>query len=119
MVIVLNLLLIITERCPTKEHNITSKKIRYKRKLLSSRISTNRDDLVGKFEKLLFSVRSEDKLSDEHISAASELLRAQFTHVQGLCTPVLGQRLCFPLFDEVMRYAGHSYIQVIQTTGLQ
>ena len=49
------------------------------------------------------------------MSAASELLRAQFAHVQGLCTPVLGQKLCFPLFDEVMGYAGHPYIQIIHT----
>ena len=86
-----------------------------KRKLLSSTVSNNKADLVGKFEKLLCSIRSGDKLSDEHITAASDLLRAQFAHVQGLCTPVLGQKLCFPLFDEVIGYAGHSYIQVLHT----
>ena len=70
---------------------------------------------MKKSEKLLFCVRNGDKLSDEHMSTASELLRAQFEHVQRLSTPVLGQKLCFPLFDEVMGYAGNPYIQIIHT----
>ena len=48
---------------------------------------------MSKFEKLLFIVRNGDKLSDEHMSAASELLQAQFAHVQG-CALLCWDRNC-------------------------
>ena len=63
----------------------------------------------------MFSITIGDKLGDEHINAANELLHSQFPDVQGLCTPVLGQRLCFPNFDRTLGYAGFSYIQVLHT----
>ena len=37
------------------------------------------------------------------------------TYVQGLQSPVLGQRLCFQQFDTALGYAGNEYIQVLQT----
>lgn len=46
------------------------------------------------------------QLGDEHINAVNQLLRSQFPDLQGLCTPVLGQRLSFPEFNIVQGYAG-------------
>ena len=72
-------------------------------------------ELLGRFNSLMSGIRSGDKLSDEHINAANELLHSQFPDVQGLCTSVLGQRFCFPNFDRTLGYAGIPYIQVLHT----
>ena len=45
---------------------------------------------LGKFCRLISSIKVGDKLSDDHISAASQLLHAQFPDIR---TPVLGQKL--------------------------
>ena len=72
-------------------------------------------ELLGRFNHLMSSIKSGDKLSDDHVNAANELLHSQFPDIQGLCTPVLGQQLCFPNFDKVLGYAGIPYIQVLHT----
>ena len=56
-----------------------------------------------------------DKLGDEHINAANQLLCSQFPDIQGLHSPLLGQRFCFTTFDIVKGYAGYPYIQVLHT----
>ena len=45
---------------------------------------------------------------------ANLLLRSQFPDLQGLCTPILGQRLSFPEFNAVQGYAGFYYFQYFQ-----
>ena len=49
-----------------------------------------------------------------YINAANQLLRSQFPGIQGLQSPLLGQRFCFTKFN-VKGYAGCSYIQVMHT----
>ena len=68
-----------------------------------------------KYQNLISAVENGEKLDDEHINAANQLLRSQFPDLQGLQSPLLGQRFCFPQFDVIMGYAGHGYIQVLHT----
>ena len=63
---------------------------------------------------ILLSYDKGDRLGDEYINAANQLLRSQFPDIQGLQSPLLGQRFCFTKFNVVKGYAGCSYIQVIQ-----
>ena len=71
--------------------------------------------MLIKYEKLISYIYSGGKLGDEHVNAANQLLRSQCPDMQGLCTPVLGQKLCFPEFNVLQGYAGHSYLQVLHT----
>ena len=71
--------------------------------------------MLIKYEKLISYIYSGGKLGDEHVNAANQLLRSQYPDMQGLCTPVLGQKLCFPEFNVLQGYAGHSYLQVLHT----
>ena len=48
------------------------------------------------------------------MSAGSQLLHSQFPDIQGLSSPVLGQRFCFPHFDQISGYAD-SYLQILHT----
>ena len=58
------------------------------------------------------------RLGDEHINAANQLLQSQFPDVQGLCTPALGQKLCFPKFITLRDMLhGHAYLQILHTGG--
>jgi len=68
-----------------------------------------------KYKKLISDVDKGDKLGDEHINAANQLLCNQFPDIQGLHSPLLGQRFCFTMFDIVKGYAGYPYIQVLHT----
>ena len=56
-------------------------------------------------------------LGDDHMSVGSQLLHSQFPDIQGLSSPVLGQRFCFPHFDQISGYAGHSYLQILHTSS--
>ena len=38
-----------------------------------------------------------------------------YTYVQGLCLPVLGQKLSFPKFEWASGYAGYAYFQILYT----
>jgi len=69
--------------------------------------------VVVKYQKLISDVKKGEKLSDEHINAAKQLLRSKFLDLQGLQSPLLGQRFCFAQFNKIMGYAGHAYIQVL------
>ena len=73
------------------------------------------NSLVVSFQRLISDILNSNELSDDHICAGSQLLHAQFPNIQGLCSPVLGQRLCFPNYDEFLGYAGNSYLQVLHT----
>ena len=75
----------------------------------------HRTELSERFNSLMSSIRNGDKLGDEHINAANQLLHSQFPDIQGLCTPVLGQQLSFPNYDRISGYAGIPYIQVLHT----
>jgi len=76
---------------------------------------TERSAVIVDYQKLVSCVAAGRQLGDEHINTANQLLRSQFLDVQGLCSPVVGQRLCFPAFDIVQGYAGFSYFQVLHT----
>ena len=67
--------------------------------------SINRHNTLERFSKLISDIKKGEKLSDEHINAASQLLHGQFGGVQGLCSPVLGQKLLFPKFEWASGYA--------------
>ena len=71
--------------------------------------------MVVDYKKLISCISNDDKLGDEHINAANQLLRSQYPDKQGLCTPVLGQKLCFPEFSTLQGYAGHTYLQILHT----
>lgn len=71
--------------------------------------------VVVNYEKLISCISSGAKLGDEHVNAGNQLLRSQYHDIQGLCTPVLGQKLCFPEFNGLEGYAGCAYLQVLHT----
>ena len=71
--------------------------------------------MLIKYEKLILHISSGGKLGDEHINATNQLLLSQYPNVQGLCTPVLGQKLCFPEFNVLQGYTGNAYLQVLHT----
>ena len=65
------------------------------------------------YKSLIFEISNGEQLSDSHINAGNQLLRGQFPDLQGLTSPVLGQKLCFSNFDWALGYAGESYLQVL------
>ena len=75
----------------------------------------NQHDILERFRKLISDIKNGEKLSDEHINAASQLLRGQFEDLQELCSPVLGQKLSFPKFEWASGYAGYAYFQILHT----
>ena len=56
---------------------------------------------MERYKKLIREVRNNEKLGDDHINAANQLLRSQFEELQGLSSPVMGQNLSFRTFDWV------------------
>ena len=72
-------------------------------------------DVITKFEALISEVRSGQKLGDDHVNAANQLLRSQFENLQALSTPMVGQGLPFDRFDWMLGYAGYGYYQVLHT----
>lgn len=71
--------------------------------------------MVVDYQKLVSCVATGGLLGDEHINAVNQLLRSQFPDFQGMCTPILGQRLSFPEFNTMQGYAGFPYLQVLHT----
>ena len=89
-----------------------------KRKLLKNRLDDTKQErsaVIIDYQKLVSCVATDGQLGDEHINAANQLLRSQFPDIQGLRSPVVGQRFCFPTFDIVLGYAGFCYFQVLHT----
>ena len=78
-------------------------------------MNSKRSAVLIKYEKLILHISSGGKLGDEHINATNQLLLSQYPNVQGLCTPVLGQKLCFPEFNVLQGYTGNAYLQVLHT----
>jgi len=76
-----------------------------------------KNTVVVNYKRLISCISTGGRLGNEHINAANQLLRSQFPDVQGLCTPVLGQKLCFPKFITLKGYARHSYLQILHTGG--
>ena len=72
-------------------------------------------DVITKFEALISEVRSGQKLGDDHVNAANQLLKSQFENLQGLSIPrvylLIGLTGCWGMQD-IIRY----YTQD-QTTG--
>ena len=52
-------------------------------------------DVMKKFEALISEVRSGQKLGDDHVNAANQLLKSQLENLQGLSTPIVVQGLSF------------------------
>ena len=98
-----------------------TKRVKRRRKLLEQNDSkeqiskTSTSKVVANYEDLISSISSGDKLGDEHVNAGNQLLHNQYPEIQGLCMPVLGQKLCFPEFNILQGYAGNIYLQVLHT----
>jgi len=74
--------------------------------------------LTAKYKALYTAITRGKKLTDRHIDAANRLLADKFPDIQGLSTPVLGQKLQFPVYDCFAAAAGLSYIQIIHCPTL-
>ena len=96
-----------------------TKRVKRRRKLLGqndiNEQHSKTSKVVANYKDLISSISSGDKLGDEHVNAGNQLLRNQYPEIQGLCTPVLGQKLCFPEFNILQGYAGNTYLQVLHT----
>ena len=91
-------------------------KCRRRRKLIAPEKSK---ELTGKYQELYSTIRNKEQLIDRHIDAANQLLADKFPDIQGLSTPILGQRLQFPNYNSLMAAAGFSYIQIIHCPVIQ
>ena len=87
-----------------------------KRKLITPEKSK---ELTGKYQELYSTIRNKEQLIDRHIDAANQLLADKFPDIQGLSTPILGQKLQFPNYNSLMAAAGFSYIQIIHCPVIQ
>ena len=65
-----------------------------------------KNELMVRFRSLITDILDGSDLSDDHMSAGSQLLHLQFPHFQGFC---------FPHFDQISGYACHSYLQILHT----
>ena len=65
------------------------------------------------YKSLIYQISNGEQLSDSHINVGDQLLKGQFPDFQGLSSPVLGQKLCFPNYNWALGYAGGSYLQVL------
>ena len=81
-----------------------------KRKLIAPQGST---DLRGKYQELYSTITDGERLTDRHIDAANRLLSDKFPDIQGLSTPLLGQKLQHPVYNCFTAAAGFSYVQII------
>ena len=64
---------------------------------------------MERFKKLIYDVKNDEKLGDDHIDAANKLLCSQFEELQGVSSPVIGKNLSFEKFDWVLGYAWYAY----------
>ena len=73
-----------------------TKRVKRRRKLLGqndiNEQHSKTSKVVANYKDLISSISSGDKLGDEHVNAGNQLLRNQYPEIQGLCTPVLGQK---------------------------
>jgi len=69
--------------------------------------------ILNDYTNLISSIKNGEQLNDNHVNAANRLLQSQFSELQGLASPVLGQKLCFPNFDDILGYSGQAYMQVL------
>jgi len=69
-------------------------------------------DVIERFTRLIGHIKQGNKLDDDHMNAASQLLRDQFPDLQGLSTPAVGECLRFEKFDWMLGHAGIAYCQV-------
>ena len=74
---------------PSKAKRRQRKKVR----LNDPKNNEKEPEILPHFDKLYIAIRQGKKLYDNHILAVCKLLHRQFPDVQGLCTPVLGQKL--------------------------
>ena len=68
--------------------------------------NVKKNELMVRFRSLITDILDGSDLSDDHMSAGSQLLHSQFPHFQGFC---------FPHFDQISGYACHSYLQILHT----
>ena len=68
---------------------------------------------VSDYEQLISSIKNGEQLNDSNINAANCLLQGQFSEIQGFASPVLGRKLCFPTFNDILGYSGQPYLQVL------
>ncbi|XP_065908034.1 uncharacterized protein [Dysidea avara] len=95
-----------SKHCPEVHHR--------KRRKVNNR-NRCQHDVIERFTRLIGSIKQGDKLDDDHINAASQLLRDQFPDLQGLSTPAIGECFKFEKFDWMIGYAGFAYCQVLHT----
>ena len=72
---------------------------------------------VSDYEQLISSIKNGEQLNDSNINAANCLLQGQFSEIQGLASPVLGRKLCFPTFNDILGYSGQPYLQVLHNSS--
>ena len=90
-----------------------------KRKLISKSKSVKRDQIIMNYKELYDTVKNRKELNDRHIDAANQLLKSQFPNIQGLSTPILGQKFCLPCFQFCLAASGYPYFQVLHCASLQ
>jgi len=61
--------------------------------------------VIEQFKRLIESIKQGNKLDDDHMNAASQLLQGQFQNLRGLSSPAGGQKFSFERFDWIM---GHT-----------
>ena len=76
-------------------------------------LETSPNDLQGKYQELYTTIQSGALLTDRHIDAANQLLSDKFPNIQGLSTPLLGQKLQFPMYNCFAAAAGFPYVQIV------
>ena len=96
----------LSNHCPEVHHR--------KRRKVNNR-NRHQHDVIERFTRLIGSIKQGNKLDDDHINAASQLLRDQFPDLQGLSTPAVGECFKFEKFDWMLGYAGIAYCQVLHT----
>jgi len=78
-----------------------------KRKLISQVTQLSNNDLKGTYQELYSTLISGERPTDRHIDAANHILLDKFPDMQGLSTPLLGQKLQYPLYNFLQSY--HMY----------
>ena len=88
--------------------------VRYRTRKVNNR-NHSQHDVIERFTRLIGHIKQGNKLDDDHMNAASQLLRDQFPDLQGLSTPAVGECLRFEKFDWMLGHAGIAYCQVLHT----
>ena len=93
-----------------------------KRKLLKetdclSKPGKKNTKALSDYEQLISSIKNGEQLNDSHINAANRLLQGQFTEIQGLASPVLGQKLLLMIFLDIVANHTSKYCTMAMITG--